>query len=87
VRDGTAAVEAFERSHPEIVLMDLGMPGLDGIEASRRIRALPGGDRVRIAALTGWGQPSDRERTRAAGIDVHLVKPVDVDALTRALEL
>lgn len=63
------------------------MPRLDGIEASRRIRALPNGGAIRIVALTGWGQEADRERTREAGIDEHLVKPVSVESLHEVLTL
>jgi signal transduction histidine kinase len=68
---------------PELVLLDIGMPGLDGCELARRLRAGPGGDALRLVAVTGWGQPEDRRRTAAAGFDAHLVKPVDADALLR----
>jgi CheY-like chemotaxis protein len=57
------------------------MPHIDGLEAARRIRALPGGDQPLIVALTGWGQRADRERTQAAGFDVHLVKPADPEEI------
>ena len=68
---------------PEIVLLDIGLPGIDGYEVARRLRAsaLP----VKIIALTGYGQLEDRERTEAAGFDAHLLKPVDFAALTRLL--
>jgi PAS domain S-box-containing protein len=82
---GEEALELAERDPPEVVLMDLGMPGMDGLTAARLLRTRPGGDRIRIIALTGWGQESDRERTRAAGIDQHLVKPVDPDVLLEFL--
>jgi two-component system CheB/CheR fusion protein len=62
------------------------MPGMDGLTAARLLRTRPGGERIRIIALTGWGQESDRERTRAAGIDQHLVKPVDPDVLLEFLQ-
>jgi CheY-like chemotaxis protein len=65
--------------------MDLGMPRIDGVEATRRIRALPQGRNVRIIALTGWGQEVDRQRTRSAGMDDHVVKPVSPEALQRIL--
>lgn len=86
LRSGHAAVERFDQLAPDLILMDLGMPGIDGAEAARRIRELPGGRRVRIVALTGWGQETDRERTRAAGMDLHLVKPVDAEALHQLLD-
>jgi CheY-like chemotaxis protein len=83
--DGLQALEMARTTAPEIVLLDLGMPHLDGIETAKRLRAAPGGSDLYIAAVTGWGQESDRERTRAAGFDLHLVKPIDIDALTQLL--
>ena len=83
---GEQAVAAFPEFRPEIVLMDLGMPGMSGLEACRRIRALPAGDGVFVAALTGWGQDEDRRRTRDAGFDAHVVKPVATDALLELVE-
>ncbi|MBL9092064.1 MAG: response regulator [Planctomycetaceae bacterium] len=68
-----------------MILLDLGMPILDGCEVARRIRALPGGEKVRLIALTGWGQPEDRRRTEAAGFDYHFVKPLDVASLIARL--
>ncbi|MDB6083051.1 MAG: hypothetical protein JWN43_932 [Gammaproteobacteria bacterium] len=79
--DGMEALEHVVSFQPDIVFMDLAMPRLDGVEATRRIRALPHGERVRIVALTGWGQEADRQRTRDAGMDHHLIKPVSLDAL------
>jgi CheY-like chemotaxis protein len=79
--DGQEAIEQVLGFQPQIVFMDLAMPRLDGVEAARRIRALPQGGRVRIVALTGWGQEADRQRTRDAGMDHHLIKPVSLDAL------
>jgi len=75
--DGASAVRAVEAFQPDIVFLDLGMPGMDGLEAARRIRSLPGGADVILIALTGWGQDRDRRRTAEAGFDAHLVKPVD----------
>ena len=75
--DGASAVRAAESFQPEVVFLDLGMPGMDGFEAARRIRSLPGGDATVLIALTGWGQERDRQRTSEAGFDAHLVKPVD----------
>jgi CheY-like chemotaxis protein/two-component sensor histidine kinase len=79
--DGGEALNRAELFRPEVVLMDLEMPGMDGLEASRRIRARPWGNDVLIAALTGWGQDVDRRRAHEAGVDLHFVKPVDTGAL------
>jgi PAS domain S-box-containing protein len=79
--DGAEAVDRAELFRPEVVLMDLEMPGIDGLEASRRIRARPWGSTILIAALTGWGQDVDRRRAQEAGVDLHFVKPVDTSAL------
>ena len=75
--DGASAVRAAESFRPEVIFLDLGMPGMDGFEAARRIRSLPGGHATVLIALTGWGQERDRQRTSEAGFDAHLVKPVD----------
>jgi len=79
--DGLAAVELAASFLPEVVLLDIGLPKLNGYEAAQRLRALPSGQDMVIAAITGWGQDSDRKRTAESGFDVHLVKPVDPDAL------
>ena len=81
VYDGPAALATLPVLRPGVVLLDLGMPDMDGFEVARRIRADPALAGVRIVALTGWGQESDRERTRGAGFDFHLTKPVDLDML------
>jgi CheY-like chemotaxis protein len=86
--DGVDAVAAAEQFLPEVVLMDVGMPRLNGLDATRRIRTLECGRRATIIALTGWGQEGDRERSREAGCDGHLVKPVnlpDLEILLSAL--
>jgi PAS domain S-box-containing protein len=83
--DGEEAVEQARAFEPQIVFMDLAMPRLDGVEAARRIRRLPHGEDIRIVALTGRGQETDRLRTRDAGMDHHLIKPVSLDALENAL--
>jgi CheY-like chemotaxis protein len=83
--DGVEAIERARTFEPQIIFMDLAMPRLDGLEAARRIRRLPQGEHVRIVALTGWGQEADRQRTRAAGMDAHLTKPVSLDALHSVL--
>jgi signal transduction histidine kinase len=84
-RDGQQSLEAAERFRPEVALLDIGMPVLDGHEVARRIRAQPWGERMLLVALTGWGQDCDRQRAREAGFDLHLVKPVDLNELNEAL--
>lgn len=81
VPDGEAAVAAAQEFDPQLVLLDIGMPRLNGYEACERIRGLPGGAARTLVAVTGWGQPQDLERARVAGFDQHLVKPVDMDRL------
>ncbi len=83
---GEAAIELARTYQPQLIFMDIGMPGMDGLAATRRIRAQPGGAAVRIIALTGWGQEDDRQRTHDAGLDDHLVKPVQIEALVRILQ-
>lgn len=84
--DGEEALRAVEGFRPELVLLDLGMPRLNGFEVCRRLRATPWGTGVRLVALTGWGQDDDKRRTREAGFDLHLVKPVDPEALLALLD-
>lgn len=83
--DGLEAVERAGHFRPDLILMDVGMPRLNGLDATRRIREHPWGRGITIVALTGWGQDADRERTRAAGCDAHLVKPVDLSDLEKVL--
>jgi PAS domain S-box-containing protein len=83
--EGTAALRVAEEFRPDIVLLDIGMPGIDGYEVARRLRTLAKARPMRIVAVTGWGQEGDRERSREAGFDLHLVKPVDANELARAL--
>jgi PAS domain S-box-containing protein len=83
--DGVQGVEAAERFRPEIILMDVGMPRLNGYDATRRIREQPWGKAVTIIALTGWGQESDRAQSREAGCDGHLVKPVSLADLRKLI--
>ena len=85
VHDGLAAVDAAAAWRPDIVLLDIGLPGLNGYEAARRIREHADGGRIVLCALTGWGQDTDRLKSRDAGFDHHLVKPVDMAALERLL--
>jgi PAS domain S-box-containing protein len=82
---GPAALEAAAASLPEVVLLDLGMPGMDGFEVARRLRALPDGSRLRVIAMTGYGGDEDRRKSAESGIDEHLVKPVDFTALQNLL--
>jgi len=83
--DGQEALNVAERFHPDLILMDVGMPRLDGLEATRRLRDTDWGRRAAIVALTGWGQEVDKRRSHEAGADDHLVKPVDPEALERVL--
>jgi PAS domain S-box-containing protein len=83
--DGYQAVEAAERLRPHAVLLDIGLPGLNGYEVCRRLRQRPWGSQVMLVAVTGWGQDVDRHRSREAGFDTHVVKPVDPDRLMRLL--
>jgi PAS domain S-box-containing protein len=80
--DGEEAVAAVRTFRPHVVLLDIGMPRLNGYEACRRIRRQAGGQDVMLVALTGWGQEEDRQRSREAGFDRHLVKPVRLESLT-----
>jgi signal transduction histidine kinase len=83
--NGSVALESAERHLPEVALLDIGMPLLDGYEVARRIRAQAWGKRITLVALTGWGQDSDRRRSQEAGFDSHLVKPLDLEKLTQLL--
>ncbi|PCC71998.1 PAS domain S-box-containing protein [Nannocystis exedens] len=83
--DGVAAVAAAESFRPELILMDMGMPRLNGYDATRQIRQQPWGAAMRIVALTGWGQESDRARSKEAGCDQHLVKPVPLAELKKLM--
>jgi PAS domain S-box-containing protein len=83
--DGPAALAALTAFQPEVVLLDLGMPGMDGCETARHMRQHPAGRDITLIALTGWGQDEDRRRTRTAGFDHHLTKPADLDTLQTLL--
>ena len=83
--DGEQAVEAAEALRPDVVLLDIGMPNLNGYDACRRIREQPWGQGMFLIALTGWGQEEDRRRTEEAGFNQHIVKPVDPAALMKLL--
>ena len=83
--DGASALVAAAQFQPDVVVLDLGLPGMDGLEVARRLRAYPQLASVRIVALTGFGQGSDRRRSAAAGIESHLVKPVDIQTVMQAI--
>jgi CheY-like chemotaxis protein len=83
--DGIQALEAAERLRPDVVLLDIGLPGLNGYEVCRRIRQAPWGKDMILVALTGWGQEDDRNRSRVAGFNAHVVKPVDHDELLKVI--
>lgn len=86
VYDGMAAVAAVETFRPQVVLLDIGMPHMNGYEVARRIASGRDGAHVVLAAVTGWGQESDMKRAREAGFERHFVKPVSERALVRLLE-
>jgi len=81
--DGPSGLNTVTSFDPDVILLDLGLPGLDGYEVARRIRALPDGDRYLIIAITGYGEDRDRRRSSEAGFDAHLVKPVELEQLLR----
>ncbi|HEX5044982.1 MAG TPA: response regulator [Candidatus Polarisedimenticolaceae bacterium] len=86
--DGRSALDALRRHRPSVVVLDIGLPDMDGYEVARRVRQEPAGAQTALIALTGWGEEEDQRRSREAGIDHHLVKPVDfaaLEALLRAL--
>ena len=83
--DGEKAIELAEEFRPQTIFLDLGMPGMDGYEACRRIRDATWGKTIRIIAISGWGQEEDRRKSAVAGFDMHLVKPVDPETLERLL--
>lgn len=83
--DGLEALEVAETFQPEVALLDIGMPKLDGYDTARRLRARPGGQALWLIAQTGWGQEADRRQAAEAGFDGHFIKPVDPAALTQLL--
>lgn len=82
---GRKALECVETIRPDVVLLDIGMPGMDGYEVARRIRTNPANRHISLIALTGWGQDEDRKRSVAAGFNHHLVKPADIEQLRQLL--
>jgi CheY-like chemotaxis protein len=85
--DGEQALAAAATFRPDVVLLDLGMPKVNGYEVCRRLREQPWGETMTVIAQTGWGQDEDKRRTEAVGFDAHLVKPVDPAALMKVLDL
>ena len=84
--DGPAAVDAAAQLRPDVMLLDIGLPKMDGFEVCRRVRQEPWGQKMAMVALTGFGQDRDRAESKSAGFDRHMVKPIDYDALLRTLE-
>ncbi len=85
VENGVDAIEAVTKGKFDFALVDIGLPGIDGYELARRIRALPNGQNLTMVALTGYGQESDKQQARAAGFDHHLTKPVNIAQLRAML--
>ena len=83
--DGQTGLQAALQDNPDLIILDLGLPGMSGFEVARRIRESTELVNVRLAALTGWGQEEDRRRTHESGFDHHLTKPVDIAALQALL--
>jgi CheY-like chemotaxis protein/two-component sensor histidine kinase len=84
-RDGAQALAAMEATRPDVALVDIGMPGINGYEVGERVRAAPWGRPIVLVAVTGWGQDEARARSSAAGFDFHLIKPVETSELERVL--
>lgn len=82
---GPAALDAVEEEVPDIVLLDLGLPGMDGFEVARRLRSRPGGGDLLIAAVTAYRGDEHKRQAREAGFDRYLMKPVDIDTLRQLL--
>src|SRR5262249_53233352 len=86
-RDGVEAVQAAATFRPDAILLDIGMPKMNGYEAARSIRQQPWGRNIILVALTGWGQEEDKRRATENGFDHHLTKPVDAGTLDKLLSL
>ena len=84
--DGQGALDQVAKAVPDVVLLDIGLPGMSGLEVARHLRARPDGGRLRLYAMTGYGQEADRERSAAAGFDGHLVKPVQANELLALID-
>jgi CheY-like chemotaxis protein len=86
VYSGEEAVDILTHYSPQVILLDLGLPGMSGLDVARQIRATPATKDVTLIAITGWGQPQDRARSADAGFDFHFTKPVDARQLGQAIE-
>jgi len=84
--DGSAALDAARAFQPQVILCDIGLPGMDGYEVAQQLRAQPQFKQARLIALSGYGQHEDRRRAKEAGFDYHLTKPVDPHALAALLD-
>jgi CheY-like chemotaxis protein len=84
--NGILGLELVKTARPDVAIVDIGLPGMDGYELARRVRAEPDGEKVLLVAVTGYGSPTDRDRSRQAGFDLHLIKPVDPGVLTSLLD-
>ena len=84
-RDGTSGLALAAERAPDIALIDIGLPDLDGYEVARRLRATPGGRKIGLVAITGYGQPEDQKRAFEAGFDAHLTKPVAPERLKQVM--
>ncbi len=82
---GPEAIEEANVFHPDVVLLDIGLPGMDGYEVARTLRTRHGPDELKLVAMTGYGREEDRRRSGEAGFNEHLVKPLDLDALEHTL--
>jgi CheY-like chemotaxis protein len=87
VHDGSDALELAARFHPQAVLLDIGLPKMNGYDVCRLMRREPWGKDLAVIALTGFGQDADRQKSSAAGFDGHLVKPVELEAVLRILDM
>jgi CheY-like chemotaxis protein len=86
VENGSAALDIVRRERPRVAVLDIGLPGMDGYELARRVRAESGGEIILIA-LTGYGTTGDENKAKQAGFDRYVTKPIDVIELTRVLEV
>jgi CheY-like chemotaxis protein len=84
--DGEQALDTMRNFRPDVAFLDIGMPLLSGYEVAEAVRAEPWGREMKLIAVTGWGQPDDKQRARTAGFDQHLVKPIDPSDVDRLLE-
>jgi CheY-like chemotaxis protein len=86
VHDGAAALQAMTTFEPQVALVDIGLPVIDGYEVAQTVRRMPGRESLPLIAVTGYGQPGDRARVLAAGFDEHLVKPLDAARISELIE-